>query len=717
MKFKSFALLFPLAWSGQIQAQEEDLGLLALLDVKIVTASKKEESGFVAPLSSSVITGEEIVASGATTIPEALRLIPGVIVQQEGPGVFKVTIRGLTGLGDDYLEWLNKSTLVMIDNRIEYNYYSGGVNWETLPIDIRDIKQIEVVRGPAAALYGPNAVSGVIHIITKRATAPGGTYFAGQFGTQKAKPNGEASYAINGENHSLRISVNSSLFKRFSSEIYSAKTQSYVEDWKHAASELGIPYSIDRFPEDDVSMRKKGVNLSYEYTPSADLKLFLNGSYQDSLVQDISQGGGAPNPFATRTSLARDALFSGNYKNFSTNITYRASALRPFVSTASLLNQKIKEVAGVVEYNFVGDGFEIKPGFEHREVSFDTLVYDHLAKYSNTAALLRGEFSPLENLRTIAAIRNDSYELIDKSYLSYQLSNTYRENEVNITRFNIGKANASPFVYNYVFHETQLISPFYQGTNGVYGNPNTPLPSQYLVELGHRIQMTSNLLVDGEAFHTIGKNDVLLKSSFLIELDKTKTPSTIYTGRNDAVNLPVTATQNGVTMSFEYRPDSKNSLLKAHLTAQETRLNGSRLVHGTTLVPTGTLITDTFVPAPKQHLGNPKVFGGLNFNQRISPEFSYNLDSYFFTRTETYNKRNSDSQKTSNRGILNAKLAYTYKKDYEFSVDLRNFLNKKQIEYPMDEKIGAQYLLGLEYMTGRRGYIPDYLNLLRRSLP
>jgi len=56
----------------------------------------------------------------------------------------------------------------MIDNRIVYSYFTGGTFWETLPVDIVDIERIEIVRGPASALYGPNAVAGVIHIITTK---------------------------------------------------------------------------------------------------------------------------------------------------------------------------------------------------------------------------------------------------------------------------------------------------------------------------------------------------------------------------------------------------------------------------------------------------------------------------------------------------------------------------------------------------------------------
>ena len=141
-----------------------------IMNKSVSSASKKAEDSFKSPLSSTVITKAEIRSYGITTIEEALRLIPGMIVQEKTNGMYDVHIRGLNNIPDNqmmlYTE--NANTLLMIDNRIAHNYATGDVNFDLLPIGIEDIERIEVVRGANAALYGPNAMMGVINIITEK---------------------------------------------------------------------------------------------------------------------------------------------------------------------------------------------------------------------------------------------------------------------------------------------------------------------------------------------------------------------------------------------------------------------------------------------------------------------------------------------------------------------------------------------------------------------
>lgn len=144
-----------------------------LLNKEVTSASKTEENLFDSPLSTTVLSHDQIIASGATCIEEALRLVPGVIVREKTNGNYDVHIRGNDNLPSKnmllYSE--NMNTLVMINGRPVFNYSHGGTIWETLPIGFEDIDRIEVIRGPSSALYGPNAVSGVINIITQMITS------------------------------------------------------------------------------------------------------------------------------------------------------------------------------------------------------------------------------------------------------------------------------------------------------------------------------------------------------------------------------------------------------------------------------------------------------------------------------------------------------------------------------------------------------------------
>jgi iron complex outermembrane recepter protein len=142
-----------------------------LLNQNVTIASKKSEKLFYAPLSTSLVTKEDILRAGCTSIAEALRLVPGLAVFEQSNGNYDVHLRGGSNVQRNSLFSVagNTTTLVMIDNRPTYNYYLGGTFWETLPIDLNDVERIELVRGPTSAMYGPNAVSGVINIITRNA--------------------------------------------------------------------------------------------------------------------------------------------------------------------------------------------------------------------------------------------------------------------------------------------------------------------------------------------------------------------------------------------------------------------------------------------------------------------------------------------------------------------------------------------------------------------
>lgn len=133
------------------------------------TATRRNDKSFGLANSITVLTRQQILSAGCTSIPEALRLIPGMIVREQVNGNFDVHIRGLDNVppGGTFVLSTNTTTLVMIDGRPVYSYFSGGTFWETLPVGIDDIQQIDVIRGASAVMYGPNAAMGVINIVTR----------------------------------------------------------------------------------------------------------------------------------------------------------------------------------------------------------------------------------------------------------------------------------------------------------------------------------------------------------------------------------------------------------------------------------------------------------------------------------------------------------------------------------------------------------------------
>ena len=163
-------LLSPeMGWTaGSDPANSEDstdftaFSLEELKDVVIVSASKKPEIVSNTAAAVYVITQEDIRRSGVTSIPEALRLAPGVHVARITATEWAINIRGLNSQ-------FARNLLVLIDGRSVYTHVFSGVFWDIQDTVLNDIDRIEVVRGPGAAVWGANAVNGVINIITKKA--------------------------------------------------------------------------------------------------------------------------------------------------------------------------------------------------------------------------------------------------------------------------------------------------------------------------------------------------------------------------------------------------------------------------------------------------------------------------------------------------------------------------------------------------------------------
>ncbi len=150
-----------------------ELDLFALANIEVTTASRKTERLSQTSAAVFVITNDDIRRSGVTSIPEALRMAPGVQVAQVDANKWAISIRGFNNLFADKL-------LVMIDGRTVYTPLFSGVYWDVQDVLMEDVDRIEVVRGPGGTLWRANAVNGIINIITKKAEdAQGGIISVG----------------------------------------------------------------------------------------------------------------------------------------------------------------------------------------------------------------------------------------------------------------------------------------------------------------------------------------------------------------------------------------------------------------------------------------------------------------------------------------------------------------------------------------------------------
>lgn len=198
-----FALLLLMHLSALSMAQEppSDLGEMSieqLMQIKVISAGKKEQPLVDTAAAVYVITQEEIRRSGVTSVAEALRLAPGVQVARISANSWAITIRGFNYRYADKL-------LVLIDGRTVYSPIFGGVFWEIRDLMLEDIERIEVIRGPGGTMWGANAMNGVINIISKRARDTQGGLVTAAGGSQAYASSAARYGALAGKEFAYRL--------------------------------------------------------------------------------------------------------------------------------------------------------------------------------------------------------------------------------------------------------------------------------------------------------------------------------------------------------------------------------------------------------------------------------------------------------------------------------------------------------------------------------
>jgi iron complex outermembrane recepter protein len=161
-------------------ARADDLAgmsLQQLMNEPITSVSKRSTRLSESAAAIAVVTQEDIRRLGITSLPDALRLVPGLDVAQVSSNEWAISSRGFNS------QFATK-LLVLIDGRSVYTPASAAVFWNAQDLMIEDVERIEVIRGPGATLWGPNAVNGVINVITKRAKDTAGGLATGLEGTQ-----------------------------------------------------------------------------------------------------------------------------------------------------------------------------------------------------------------------------------------------------------------------------------------------------------------------------------------------------------------------------------------------------------------------------------------------------------------------------------------------------------------------------------------------------
>jgi len=184
IEFFLLILLVLTFWGSNVASAEKPdqdyfgMSIEDLMNIEVTSASKKSQKISETAAAVFVITQEDIRRSGVTSIPEALRMVPGIQVAKIDASKWAITSRGFNGF------FANK-LLVLIDGRSVYTPLFSGAFWDVQDYPLQDLDRIEVIRGPGATMWGANAVNGVINIITKKAKDTQGTLVEAGFGSEE----------------------------------------------------------------------------------------------------------------------------------------------------------------------------------------------------------------------------------------------------------------------------------------------------------------------------------------------------------------------------------------------------------------------------------------------------------------------------------------------------------------------------------------------------
>jgi len=257
--FCSIILLFPSIASAQDFEDFRELNLSDLLDTPVISASRRGQKLSEAQNAIYVITADDIARSGAVDLPDLLRMVPGVDVVNFNGNSYGVSSRGFN-------ERYAQRMLVIVDGRNMYKTFFGNVFWENDEIFLEDIKQIEVIRGPGATMWGANSASGVINIITKDPEDDQGYMLKARTGTRSMR------------NSMARLS--DSLSEKLSCSL----TAGYHED------------SGNRSVHDSRETPQITARLKYKFSNSSVLNFFA-GAKEADFGLDLSM-------YTTRTDIA-----------------------------------------------------------------------------------------------------------------------------------------------------------------------------------------------------------------------------------------------------------------------------------------------------------------------------------------------------------------------------------------------------------------------------
>lgn len=442
----------------------------------VVTASRYAQNALQAPAATTTITSEEISLSGATTLPELLRRVPGVDVMRLGVGSADVSMRGFN-------QRVANKLLVLVDGRSVYEDFLGLTIFDEIPIELSEIERIEIIRGPGSALYGANAFVGVVNIITRH---PGtGPQALAQVGGGSGKT-GVGSFLASGRSG------------RFSYRASGGYTQS--DKWTVDFASNRSDY-LPQVDDPNLALRSTKANGVLAYRLAKDAEVSLNAGV-NKYFTEIYPLGLLRNDVLDAVHLYNQANLSAGpfqarvyWNHLQANATpqYQAVGQR---SLATGVVTNVLDADTQLDQNFhlagehrltVGAGYRLKAG--HWDYLGQNPVEHHFSAFAQE------EYRPVQPLTLAASLRADRHPLLDNGQPGFAISPrgsaVYMVTDAQAIHASVGTAFREPtFVESY----THLLVPVPNQANVdvlTVGNPSLKPERVFSAELGYRVELAS----------------------------------------------------------------------------------------------------------------------------------------------------------------------------------------------------------------------------------
>ena len=626
-------------------------------ELEVLSQMRQLEALFQSSASVSVLTADQLRRSGVSSIAEAMSLVPGTIVRQTTNGNYEVCLAGndyaMKRIGSDNDQG-SKIFLVMVNSVPVNNAWSGGVNWEGLPIDLVDIERIEVYRDPQSAAFGSEAIAGAVNIFTRKEVKNGVNFRFDAKGNKinYMKNEGSITAGIN-EKIKLLASYNYFSSRRFGDDYYVLGKKNYVP------SDSLLYYQADAAATNKyttLAIERTGFNIGLNYIPIPKYDFWLNVSHQDEKIQI---------PFSDRRQIML------NQTNQRTNQIDLSAQLLKARFVALYQYGAYDPAVGVNGYSLdvsrsyfeLAYPLELKNGLGlYLGSNFQSVVYDNSSgstnlgevpvgrsTYSRGALYVNTQYQVTPSLRTLASVRCEVLPAPYNYLFNFQLSGTYLLAQGKQIRTSLALSQRPPYSVEIFANESR--------NTGDYrlAHVVTPFSTERTKHLqaGYRRVFNTKLSADVDLFVRLlqGAN---------------------YYNGTARVDVGLKAQQLGGIASLNYQSAKLDA--SAYLCLQRSQIDID-----------GQMSLNRFTPS---------IYGGLYLCMAaLYSKLNVSVNSYFFSNQ--YFEANYATFEVKSNVHTSFKVSYRIKGANNVYVNVKNLALRKAGDYPFADQTKVLLLFGV----------------------